>query len=302
MKKLIIAEKPSLAMNVVRALGKFEKNEGYFENEKYIVSFAYGHLFKLKDIDDYMGHKTLWSDIELPFIPEFEFRVKKDKGVKEQFSILKKLMQRKDVDEIINCGDADREGQLIVDLIIENSHENKSIKRLWLPEQTEQSIRREMNNLQDNKKYKNLYNEGLARTYMDWLLGINLTVLLTVKSSSLFKAGRVLIPIVKYIYDRDMKIKNFVPEKYYMLESETNGVKLVMQKKYNQDELLQAKEKIERLNQFKAKVIEIENKQIKKTPPKLFSLSKLQGKLSKEFKMNFDKSLKNKYQLNNLQH
>ena len=292
MKKLIIAEKPSLAMNVVRALGKFEKNEGYFENEKYIVSFAYGHLFKLKDIDDYMGHKTLWSDIELPFIPEFEFRVKKDKGVKEQFSILKKLMQRKDVDEIINCGDADREGQLIVDLIIENSHENKSIKRLWLPEQTEQSIRREMNNLQDNKKYKNLYNEGLARTYMDWLLGINLTVLLTVKSSSLFKAGRVLIPIVKYIYDRDMKIKNFVPEKYYMLESETNGVKLVMQKKYNQDELLQAKEKIERLNQFKAKVIEIENKQIKKTPPKLFSLSKLQGKLSKEFKMNFDKSLK----------
>lgn len=292
MKKLIIAEKPSLAMNVVRALGKFEKNEGYFENEKYIVSFAYGHLFKLKDIDDYMGHKTLWSDIELPFIPEFEFSVKKDKGVKEQFSILKKLMQRKDVDEIINCGDADREGQLIVDLIIENSHENKSIKRLWLPEQTEQSIRREMNNLQDNKKYKNLYNEGLARTYMDWLLGINLTVLLTVKSSSLFKAGRVLIPIVKYIYDRDMKIKNFVPEKYYMLESETNGVKLVMQKKYNQDELLQAKEKIERLNQFKAKVIEIENKQIKKTPPKLFSLSKLQGKLSKEFKMNFDKSLK----------
>ena len=292
MKKLIIAEKPSLAMNVVRALGKFEKNEGYFENEKYIVSFAYGHLFKLKDIDDYMGHKTLWSDIELPFIPEFEFRVKKDKGVKEQFSILKKLMQRKDVDEIINCGDADREGQLIVDLIIENSHENKSIKRLWLPEQTEQSIRREMNNLQDNKKYKNLYNEGLARTYMDWLLGINLTVLLTVKSSSLFKAGRVLIPIVKYIYDRDMKIKNFVPEKYYMLESETNGVKLVMQKKYNQDELLQAKEKIERLDQFKAKVIEIENKQIKKTPPKLFSLSKLQGKLSKEFKMNFDKSLK----------
>lgn len=293
MKKLIIAEKPSLAMNVVKALGKFEKNEGYFENDRYIISFAYGHLFKLKDINDYIGQKTLWSDIELPFIPEFEFRLKKDKGIKEQFSILKKLIQRKDVDEIINCGDADREGQLIVDLIIKNSQVDKPVKRLWLPEQTEETIRKSINNLEDNFKYRNLHNEGLARTYIDWLLGINLTVLLTVKGSSLFKAGRVLIPIVKYIYDRDMKIKNFVPEKYYILESETNGIKLAIQNlKYRQDEILKAKKKSEELNQLKAKVKEIENKKIKKAPPKLFSLSKLQGKLSKEFKMNFDKSLK----------
>ena len=293
MKKLIIAEKPSLAMNVVKALGKFEKNDGYFENDRYIVSFAYGHLFKLKDINDYIGQKTLWRDIELPFIPEFEFRLKKDKGIKEQFSILKKLIQRKDVDEIVNCGDADREGQLIVDLIIKNSQGDKPVKRLWLPEQTEETIRKAVNNLQNNLKYKNLHNEGLARTYMDWLLGINLTVLLSVKGSSLFKAGRVLIPIVKYIYDRDMKIKNFVSEKYYILESETNGIKLAIQNlKYRQDEILKAKEKSEKLNQFKAEVKEIENKQIKKAPPKLFSLSKLQSKLSKEFKMNFDKSLK----------
>ena len=114
---------------------------------------------------------------------------------------------------------------------------------------------------------------------MDWLLGINLTVLLSVKGSSLFKAGRVLIPIVKYIYDRDMKIKNFVSEKYYILESETNGIKLAIQNlKYRQDEILKAKEKSEKLNQFKAEVKEIENKQIKKAPPKLFSLSKLQSK------------------------
>ena len=246
MKKLIIAEKPSLAMNVVKALGKFEKNEGYFENDRYIISFAYGHLFKLKDINDYIGQKILWSDIELPFIPEFEFRLKKDKGIKEQFSILKKLIQRKDVDEIINCGDADREGQLIVDLIIKNSQVDKPVKRLWLPEQTEETIRKSINNLEDNFKYRNLHNEGLARTYIDWLLGINLTVLLTVKGSSLFKAGRVLIPIVKYIYDRDMKIKNFVPEKYYILESETNGIKLAIQNlKYRQDEILKAKEKSE---------------------------------------------------------
>ena len=293
MKKLIIAEKPSLAMNIVKALGKFEKKDGYFENDRYIVSFAFGHLFKLKDISDYMGGKILWSEIELPFIPKFEFRLKTDKGVEKQFTILKKLIHRKDVYEIINCGDSDREGQLIVDLIIQNSQENKKVKRLWLPEQTEESIRKSMNNLLDNKNYTNLYNEGLARTYMDWLFGINLTVLLTVKGGDIFKAGRVLIPIVKCIYDRDMRIKNFVPEKYFILESDTNDVKLAIQEpKYKETEILKAKEMAEELNRFKAVVKSIEKKQIKKISPKLFSLSRLQSKLSKDFKMNFDKSLK----------
>jgi len=291
MKKLIIAEKPSLAMNIVKALGKFKKNDGYFENNKYIVSFAFGHLFEAKDVKDYVEVQS-WDEIELPFVPRFSFKIKDDSGVQKQFKILEKLIERNDVDEIVNCGDADREGQLIIDLIIKYTKTNKRIKRLWLPEQTEESIRWAMNNLEDNRKFKNLYNEGLSRVCVDWLLGINLTVLLTVKAGNLFKAGRVLIPVVKYIYDRDMKIKNFVKQKYYNLESNTNNIKLSLNTKYKENELENALEKGKELNNFKAVVKTIENRQIKKNPPKLFSLSKLQSKLSKEFKMNFDKSLK----------
>ncbi|AMD94137.1 DNA topoisomerase [Leptotrichia sp. oral taxon 847] len=291
MKKLIIAEKPSLAMNVVKALGKFKKNDGYFENNKYIVSFAFGHLFEAKDVKDYVEVQS-WDEIELPFVPRFSFKIKDDSGVQKQFKILEKLIERNDVDEIVNCGDADREGQLIIDLIIKYTKTTKRIKRLWLPEQTEESIRWAMNNLEDNRKFKNLYNEGLSRVCVDWLLGINLTVLLTVKAGNLFKAGRVLIPVVKYIYDRDMKIKNFVKQKYYNLESNTNNIKLSLNTKYKKNELENALEKGKELNNFKAVVKTIENRQIKKNPPKLFSLSKLQSKLSKEFKMNFDKSLK----------
>ena len=294
MKKLIIAEKPSLAMNIVKALGVNKKYDGYFANDKYIVSFAYGHLFKLKDISDYTGEKKPWGDISLPFIPEkFSFKLKEDSGVKKQFEILKKLIERNDVSEIIHCGDADREGQVIIDLIILASRTKKQVKRLWLPEQTEDTIRNEIKNMKNNEEYKNFYNEGIGRTYLDWILGINTTIYVSVKAGSKFNSGRVLIPIVKFIYDRDIAIKNFIPEKYYILESNTNDIKLsIKELKYSIKELPEAIKKAEELNKEKAIVNEIEKKEIKKIPPKLFSLSKLQSKLSKDYKMTFDKSLK----------
>ena len=294
MKKLIIAEKPSLAMNIVKALNIREKHDGYFESDKYIVSFSYGHLFKLKDIADYTGEKKSWADIPLPFIPEkFSFKLKEDTGVKKQFEILKKLIERNDVSEIVHCGDADREGQVIIDLIIIASRTKKQVKRLWLPEQTEDTIRDEIKNMKDNREYKNFYNEGIARTYLDWIMGINTTIYVSVKAGSKFNSGRVLIPIVKFIYDRDIAIKNFIPEKYYILESNTNNIKLsIKEPRYSIKELPEALKEAEILNKKKAIVNEIEKKEIKKIPPKLFSLSKLQSKLSKDYKMTFDKSLK----------
>ena len=294
MKKPIIAEKPSLAMNIVKALNVREKHDGYFENNKYIVSFAYGHLFKLKDISDYTEEKIAWENISLPSIPEkFSFKLKEDPGVKKQFKILKKLIERNDISEIVHCGDADREGQVIIDLIIMASRTKKQVKRLWFPEQTEDTIRNEIKNMKDNREYKNYYNEGIARTYLDWIMGINTTIYVSVKAGDKFNSGRVLIPIVKFIYDRDMAIKNFVPEKYYILESNTNDIKLsIKEVKYNIKELSEALEKSKELNKEKAVVTEIEKKEVKKVPPKLFSLSKLQSKLSKEYKMTFDKSLK----------
>ena len=296
MKKLIIAEKPSLARNIASALNVRVNKEGYMENEKYIVSWAFGHLFKLRDVDGYVGEKRKWSEVKLPFFPEkFEFELKNDSGIKKQYKILKNLINSKEVDEIVNAGDADREGQIIVDIIIDTIKTNKKIKRLWLPEQTEETIRKAINNLEDNFKYKNLHNEGLARTYMDWLMGINLTRYISLKANMLFPVGRVLIPVIKYIYDRDLTIKNFSPEKYFTIESETmcNGtlLKLICDKKYNLLELEKAKSYSYELNGNKGIVKDIIEKEIILNPPKLFSLSKLQSKLSKENKISFAKSL-----------
>ena len=296
MKKLIIAEKPSLARNIASALDIRVNKEGYMENEKYIVSWAFGHLFKLRDVDGYVGEKRKWSEVKLPFFPkEFEFELKNDSGIKKQYKILKNLINSKEVDEIVNAGDADREGQIIVDIIINAIKTDKKIKRLWLPEQTEETIRKAINNLEDNSKYKNLHNEGLARTYMDWLMGINLTRYISLKSNMLFPVGRVLIPVIKYIYDRDLTIKNFIPEKYFTIENETmcNGtlLKLICDKKYNLLELEKAKSYSYELNRNKGIVKDIIEKEIILNPPKLFSLSKLQSKLSKENKISFAKSL-----------
>ena len=296
MKKLIIAEKPSLARNIASALNIRVNKEGYMENEKYIVSWAFGHLFKLRDVDGYVGEKRKWSEVKLPFFPkEFEFELKNDSGIKKQYKILKNLINSKEVDEVVNAGDADREGQIIVDIIIDTIKTNKKIKRLWLPEQTEETIRKAINNLEDNFKYKNLHNEGLARTYMDWLMGINLTRYISLKSNMLFPVGRVLIPVIKYIYDRDLTIKNFIPEKYFTIENETmcNGtlLKLICDKKYNLLELEKAKSYSYELNRNKGIVKDIIEKEIILNPPKLFSLSKLQSKLSKENKISFAKSL-----------
>jgi len=296
MKKLIIAEKPSLARNIASALDIRVNKEGYMENEKYIVSWAFGHLFKLRDVDGYVGEKRKWNEVKLPFFPEeFEFELKNDLGIKKQYKILKNLINSKEVDEVVNAGDADREGQIIVDIIINAIKTDKKIKRLWLPEQTEETIRKTINNLEDNFKYRNLHNEGLARTYMDWLMGINLTRYISLNANTLFPVGRVLIPVIKYIYDRDLTIKNFIPEKYFTVESETmcNGtlLKLVCDKKYSLLELEKAKNYSYELNRNKGIVKDITEKEIILNPPKLFSLSKLQSKLSKENKISFAKSL-----------
>lgn len=295
MKKLIICEKPSLALNVASALEVKERKNGYLENDKYIISWAFGHILELNSIYDYLNNQELkWKDIHLPFVPsKFLYKLKNDEGIKKQFELLKDLINRSDVKEIVHCGDADREGQLIIDNIIKEIVTNKSVKRLWLPEQTEGTIRKEIQNLKDNKNYKNLYNEGLARTELDWLLGINLTVYLTVKSGQKLACGRVLIPIIKYIYDRDMEIENFISKKYYQVEGilEKNNIKVTLtdDRKENTKEI--ANEIAKKIS-GKVKIIEIEKKEVNKQPSKLFSLSTLQSFLSKNHKIDFASSLK----------
>ena len=172
---VIIAEKPSLARNRVVGIGKMTRHDGYFKNQTYIVSWAFGHLFGLCDIEDYTKREDKkWTIENLPCFPEkFKFKLKglgTDKGIEKQFNIIKNLINRNDVDTIVNAGDADREGEIIVRLCVENALQtNKKFVRLWLPDQTEETVKEALKNMKDEKEYDSLANEGFARTYIDWL-------------------------------------------------------------------------------------------------------------------------------------
>ena len=301
----IIAEKPSLARNIVAGLGQMNKKNGYFENSEYIVTWAFGHLFSLSDVEDYLPEdekkndgKQRWTMENLPCFPDnFTFKLKNgDDGVKKQFEVIKSLVNRADVTEIVNAGDSDREGEIIVRLCVKNAlSAPKPFKRLWLPDQTPQTVKKAFSERKDEGEYENLANEGFARTYVDWLYGVNLTRFVTLKTGSLLRVGRVIVPIVKTIYDRDTEIENFKPEVYYALVSfaETNGeiVELTSKYKFNKDEKKKAEICCERMNKLEAIVTDKKSKKETLAPGKLYSLTKLQNFLGKKYKMPMEKSL-----------
>ncbi len=302
---LIIAEKPSLARNIVGAIGNMKRNDGYYSNQEYIVSWAFGHLFTLADIEDYEDKPTdnKWKMDNLPCFPKkFKFNLKKDSnkqidsGIEKQFKIISNLVNREDVVKIVNAGDSDREGEIIVRLCIENSLKTeKEIYRLWLPDQTSETINQALREMKLDKEYDNLANEGFARTYIDWLYGVNLTRYATLKTGTLLRVGRVIIPIVKAIYDRDMAIRNFKPEMYYGMWSneETNGeiVELNSKEKFDKNNQKKALELCEKYNSVDAIVVDKKVKKDIMNPPKLFSLTKLQNLLGKKYKIPMNKSL-----------
>ena len=304
--KLIIAEKPSLARNIVAGIGKMDKKDGYFINSEYIVSWAFGHLFSLADVESYTGAESGagWTLDNLPCFPkDFRFELRRgedkkvDRGVEKQFKILESLCNRADVDTVINAGDADREGEIIVRLCVNHALKTpKAQKRLWLPDQTPETVRAALLDMKDEAEYDNLAGEGFARTYIDWLYGVNLTRYATIRAGKLLRVGRVIVPIVRAIYERDMEIKNFKPEIYYVIRSDekTNGekIELVSKQKFTKDEKNKAEEAAALYNSSEAVVTSAQSKRDTVHPGKLYSLSTLQNALGKKYKMSMSDSLK----------
>lgn len=301
MKSLIIAEKPTLGRTIASALGCSSRQNGYLEGDNYIITWCFGHLYTLKNVTEYEDFKNIpWESLALPFFPDFfelkEVPGKEDdpEGIKKQIQIIQSLIFREDVKKIIHCGDADREGQIIVDEVLEQLENKKPVYRLWLPEQTPETIKKQVKECKLNTEYKNLHHEGIARSRMDWALGINLSTYLLQKTKVNLRVGRVLIPIVKFIYDRDIAIQNFQSEKYYQLESKTEksgiGIPLIF-KKEKFKTLSAAEELAKQWNTQKGKVTSITKKEVKNYPKKLFSLNSLQKELSKKHKMSFERSM-----------
>ncbi len=303
---LIIAEKPSLGRNISSAIGGMQKRNGYMEGNGYIVTWAFGHLFSLADVEYYTGNETekpRWTIENLPCFPkEFAFKLRReankktDDGVNAQFEIIKTLCNRADVDMIVNAGDADREGEIIIRICIDKAlNGEKAKKRLWLPDQTPETIREGLADLKDGAEYDRLANEGFARTFIDWLYGVNLTRFATLKSGKLLRVGRVIVPIVKAIYDRDMAIKNFIPEIYYgiLSKEKTNGeeIELLSKEKFAKEKFSDAQALCAKYNAQKAVVTEVKRKKDSLNPGKLFSLTKLQNVLGKKYKMSMEESL-----------
>ena len=303
---LIIAEKPSLGRNIAAAIGATQKRQGYIEGQDYLVTWAFGHLFSLCDIESYNPQPdggTRWTLDNLPCFPgEFRFELRRengksvDDGVRRQFEVIRSLCNRPDVDTVVNAGDADREGEIIIRLCIQNALETpKTQKRLWLPDQTPETVRRALSEMKTENEYDLLAAEGFARTYIDWLYGVNLTRYATLKTGTLLRVGRVIVPIVKAIYDRDMAIRKFVPGKYYAMVSreKTQGevVELTSKHKFEQDQLAAAQSMCARYNATGAVVTDVKNKKDKLFAGKLYSLSKLQNVLGKKYKMSMQESL-----------
>lgn len=303
---LIVAEKPSLARNISSAIGNMKKMNGYLEGNNYIVTWVFGHLFSLEDVEYYTKSESTsvrWTMDNLPCFPDkFEFKLKQnnakqvDDGVRKQFEIISFLCNREDVDTIINAGDSDREGEVIIRTCLTKAlSKAKPVKRLWLPDQTSETISEGIRDLKDDSEYDNLANEGYARMFIDWLYGVNLTRYATLKSGKLLRVGRVIVPIVKAIYDRDMAIRNFVPEVYFGILSctKTNGteIELLSKEKFSKEKKKEAVDLCNKYNAEKAVVSSVKCKKDILNPGKLFSLTKLQNVLGKKFKMSMEESL-----------
>ena len=291
--KLILAEKPSVAKTIASFLGAKTRRNGYFEGNGYLITYAVGHLVSLYDMKDYDKDKYSgsWKFENFPFIPQDKFKFKIDDSKKDQFNVVNSLIHRDDVEYIINATDNDREGELISFLIFLMAKNKKPVKRILVNEWTPQDITKGLENLKDDVEMRNLQAAGYTRLITDWLIGINFTSIATLKygNGKLLNIGRVILPTVKLVYDRDMEIKNFIPKTYFEIEGSfkcKNGKykgKLIKNKNSKFDTEEEVKEIIDNINSIEGTITDKKVTTSKEYAPKLFSLTSLQGYITSKY-------------------
>lgn len=284
-KVLVLAEKPSVARDIAKVLKCSKSGNGYLEGDKYIITWALGHLVTLADPEVYGDKYKKWSMETLPMLPQKMKLIVIGKTAKH-FNEVKNVMNRNDIDEMIIATDAGREGELVARWIIEKVGFRKSIKRLWISSQTDKAVRDGFNNLKPGKAYENLYASAVGRAEADWLVGLNVTRALTCKYNAQLSAGRVQTPTLGLIVEREEEIKNFKPKDYYSIFGNTKGFSLQWQNKDGQMRTFdeeQAKQILAKVTGQEGKIVDIIATDKKQYSPALYDLTELQRDANKIF-------------------
>lgn len=276
--KLVIAEKPSVAISVAKVIGANKKKDGYYEGNGYRVSWCVGHLIQMANPDVYDEKYAKWNMADLPIIPS-DYKYEVAKATKKQFNILKKLMNDKEVDTVINACDAGREGESIFRLVYNQVNCKKKMKRLWISSMEDNAIKEGFDNLTDGKDYDNLFESAQARAIADWLVGMNISRLYSCLYQQNYSVGRVQTPTLAMIVKRDDEIANYQKEKYYTVELSTNGFSLSTDR--IDDEV--AAEQLLNLVGDKIEITDVIQKEKITKPDLPFDLTTLQRECNKYF-------------------
>ncbi len=291
--KVCIAEKPSVAKDIAEVLGATQRNDGYYEGNGYQVTWTFGHLCTLKEPHDYRENWKYWKLEDLPIVPDnFGIKLIQNQGVEKQFNTIERLVTS--CDEVINCGDAGQEGELIQRWVLLKAKCKAPVKRLWISSLTEEAIKEGFDKLHEATKYDNLYAAGSARAIGDWMLGINGTRLFTKKfgqGKSTLSIGRVQTPTLAMIVQRQKEIDSFKVSEYWELKTKYKGQEFACQiSRLSTEE--KAKSGLEYLKGKDFEITSFEQKEGKEGNPKLYDLTSLQVDSNKKFGMSADDTLK----------
>ncbi|MCR5191951.1 MAG: DNA topoisomerase 3 [Bacteroidales bacterium] len=309
--KVCIAEKPSVAREIAKILGANTSHDGYMEGNGYQVTWTFGHLCTLKEPHDYTDMWKAWALSRLPMIPpRFGIKLIPNDGYEKQFHIIEKLMQN--ADEIINCGDAGQEGELIQRWVMQKASARCPVQRLWVSSLTEEAIKEGFRNLKPQSEYQSLYEAGLCRAIGDWLLGMNATRLYTLKyrtkQGQVLSIGRVQTPTLALIVKRQQEIQNFVPEQYWVLSTIYRDTLFTLQGNDNEEDVDEGKatknqrgritneeegrKALESIKGQNFEVTSVAKKNGSEAAPRLFDLTSLQVECNKKFSFSADETLR----------